>query len=87
MVYAQYGLAGDQEELRAKLAEEAILKEISHLQANMMNCLHIWRRCHEGNPKTALDALKRMVEFRSEENRLLRQLLGIDAEKLALPKA
>ena len=97
--YAQHadGLVG-QDEMAEKRRISEVLKQIADCQAMVMGNLSVWLRCrHEisptgrilrdGSPKTAAQALERLVNARQEENRLFRELLGIADEQLKISKS
>ena len=75
------GLVG-QEEMEAKRKLEQQLKQIGEQQACVMINLQIWLR-----NKQDRGAMERLLEARSEENRLFRELFGIEDSTLKIGKA
>jgi hypothetical protein len=63
------------------------IKEIGWHQQSVMTNLMTWRRYRaSSSPKTAGAALKRLIEARDEENRLFREILGLEPGQKAIPK-
>jgi hypothetical protein len=75
-----------QAELAEKRRLDEHLKQIGYQQQSVMTALSIWLRCRDANPKQAAQALQRLVNARQEENRLFRELLGIEQDQLAISK-
>ncbi len=88
--YAQHdnssGAVGQKEMAERRRVDE-MLKQIEHCHANMMSSLSTWQRHHvAGSAKTARQALEGVMAARETQNRLLREFLGIEEDRLAIGK-
>jgi hypothetical protein len=77
--------------MQAEMAEQRriaeMLKAIDNCHANMMTSLSILMRHRDGSRSTAAQALKSLYEAREEQDRLFRELLGIDDGQPRISKA